>query len=353
MAKSLAELDSNFQVKTVEDGQAWYALDPRDAEGIGWVEESQAFTRYPDRAQGVVRDPVWELSRRSAGILTRFITDAPQISVRWDVRFEALAMDHMPATGVSGVDLYSRDSNGKWRWAGIGRPLQFPTNQQPVLENIIPAGEREYLLYLPLYNGTAKLEIGVPEGATFQFAPRDEKPVLFYGTSILQGGCASRPGMAYPAIAARMLDVPHYNFGFSGNAFSEPEVANLLAELDPAVYVLDPLPNMQAAEVTERIPHFVRTLRAARPQTPIVLVENIVYQSAWINSARAERMNGSNEALKAVYEELKGEISGLHYVETTDLLGDDSEATVDGTHATDIGFLRMAEVIAPVVKQLL
>src|SRR5690606_16705133 len=143
----------NFQVKTVEDGQAWYALNPRDAEGIGWVEESQDFTRYPDRAQGVVRDPVWELSRRSAGILTRFITDAPQIVVRWDVSFETLAMDHMPATGVSGLDLYSRDSNGKWRWAGVGRPLQFPTNQQAILENIIPAGEREYLLYLPLYNG--------------------------------------------------------------------------------------------------------------------------------------------------------------------------------------------------------
>ena len=108
-------------------------------------------------------------------------------------------------------------------------------------------GRREYVLYLPLYNGVQEVKIGVPEGATLEVAgprPVGTKPIVFYGTSILQGGCASRPGMAYPAILGRRLDWPTINLGFSGNALSEPEVAQLLAELDPAVYVLDPLPNM-------------------------------------------------------------------------------------------------------------
>src|SRR6185436_6908291 len=125
----------------------------------------------------------------------------------------------------------------------------------------LPPGKREFLLYLPLYNGTEFVELGLPPAATLAQAPAwgsgTRKPIVFYGTSILHGACASRPGMVHSAILGRRFNFPHINLGFSGNGKMEPELADLLAELDPSVYVLDCLPNMKADEVTVRVEPFV------------------------------------------------------------------------------------------------
>jgi hypothetical protein len=168
-------------------------------EGQGWSQDQlkAPFDRLPAKAEGVVPAPVWSLSRNSTGLAVRFVTDAPSIQARWTVTKENLAMPHMPATGVSGLDLYTR-VDGQWRWLGVGQPRQSPTNTATLVSDL-PPGSREYLLYLPLYNGVTSVEIGVPEGSTLAKAPErpesQRKPVVFYGTSITQGGCASRPGM--------------------------------------------------------------------------------------------------------------------------------------------------------------
>lgn len=201
------------------------------------------------------------------------------------------------------------------------------------------------------------MEIGVPESATFGPAPDrygSIKPVVFYGTSILQGGCAARPGMAYPSIIGRMLDQPTINLGFSGNGKMELEIAKLLAELDPSAYVLDSLPNLNAAETAERLDPFVRTLRSAHPLTPIVLVENVTYSNAPYLEARKAKANDVNALLRDEYEKLtRGGDRNVYYVPTSQLLGADGEDTVDGTHPTDLGFVRMARGIAPVLAQAL
>lgn len=323
-------------------------------EGQGWTDTRHPFDRFPARAESIVRQPVWELSQHTAGLRVRFLTNAAAIRARWTLRRERLAMPHMPATGVSGLDLYVRLPRG-WRWVANGRPeKQF--NEQTLLANW-PGARREYMLYLPLYNGVESVEVGVPADADIEAAPPypdGVRPVLFYGSSILQGGCAARPGMAYPSIVGRMLDWPAINLGFSGNAKSEPEIANLLAELDPAAYVYDSLPNLDAREATERIEPFLRTLRKTRPITPIVLVENVIYTNIQFSEQRRTLVAGKNATLKAVYEKLRREGDrNLYYVPATNLFGTDGEATVDGTHPTDLGFLRMAETIAPVLKPLL
>jgi lysophospholipase L1-like esterase len=175
---------------------------------------------------------------------------------------------------------------------------------------------------------------------------------VFYGTSIVQGGCAARSGMAYPAILGRWLDVTTINLGFSGNGPMDLELAPLLAELDASVYVLDSLPNMDADLVAQRAVPFVETLRRrARPGTPIVLVENIIYQFA-LNLDSPERRQ-KNDRLRDAHQRLiAAGVKDLHYIPEDDLLGDDWEATVDGTHPTDVGFLRMAEAILPTLKPL-
>ena len=354
-APAIERLDPNFAAKDAGGEWLWYNAEALTVEGKGWPDTARFYDRFPARAEGTVPPAVWSLSRHSAGMAVRFVTDSPKISARWTVLSGDLAMPHMPATGVSGLDLYVHD-NGTWRWIGNGRPTGQST--QSVLADGIPAGSHEYLVYLPLYNGTDSLEIGVvPEAVLAKGSPRPagkDMPVLFYGTSITHGGCASRPGMAYPSILGRMLDRPVINLGFSGNGRMEAALGALLAEVNAAVYVLDCLPNLKPEEVTERVEPFVIALRAARPDTPIVLMENIAYQAgAFLPGPRAAYVD-KNAALRAAHERLiAAGISGLHYVPGEALLGGDGEAAVDGTHPTDLGFMRMAEALEPVLRKLL
>jgi len=352
---AIEKLDPNFAAKDTSGEWLWYDAQKLTVEGKGWADTDRFYDRLPARAKGGVPDPVWSLSRHSAGICVRFVTDAPKISARWKVLNENLAMPHMPATGVSGLDLYVND-DGLWRWIGNGRPTGQTT--EAVLASGIPEGAHEYTVYLPLYNGTESLEIGVAPTAALSKAPAraagKDKPVIFYGTSITHGGCASRPGMAYPSILGRRLDRPVINLGFSGNGKLDAEMGKLIAEVDAAAYVLDCAPNMPPEMITERTEPFVAALRTARPDTPIVLVENIAYQAgAFLPGAKASYTD-KNTALRAAYERLteKG-IQGLSYVPGETLLGADGEATVDGTHPTDLGFQRIADALEPALRNAL
>jgi hypothetical protein len=340
------DLDPNFAVTRVADGLRWWRGGWTVA-GQGWS-DAEPFTRLPDRARATVPGPVWELSRASAGLTLEFTTDSRRLAARWTVRSAEMALDHMPATGVSGLDLYV-DDGARWRWAAVGRAPKHPTNEAQLLRDL-PRSPRDCRLYLPLYNGVTDLEIGLDPDASLIARPARPRPIVVYGTSIVQGASASRPGMAYPAILGRMLDQPLINLGFSGNARMEPALAALLGELDASAYVLDCLPNLSDVDAAERAGPFVRALRAARPQ-PIVLVENIIYQGGWIDGSGPAWSRKKNAVLRGVFAALVAAgLRGLHYVAADDLLGDDGDATVDGTHPTDVGFQRMAAAIAPAVR---
>jgi lysophospholipase L1-like esterase len=335
----------------------WYDISQYGVEGKGWEKTREYYDRLPAAAENIVRDKVWALSRNSSGMCFRFVTDAESIGARWNLINSELALVHMPSTGVSGLDLYVKE-DGRWRWLGYGRASRAGENTKLIVNGKLRPGRREYLLYLPLYNGVNKVEIGLPPTAEFAPAssyPEGTRPIVFYGTSITQGGVASRPGMAYPAILGRTLGVPTINLGFSGNGQAEPEMATLLAELNPSVFVLDPLPNLSPSQVGERMPPLIRTLRDAHPTTPIVLVESILYvDSPYVEEGRGRRCRESNAALAAIYEQLiaNGEKNVL-YIKAQNLLGEDGEDTVDGTHPTDLGFSRMAKGMEPVLRAAL
>jgi lysophospholipase L1-like esterase len=323
-------------------------------EGRGWDQTRHMYDRLPAKAESLVRPPVWELAQHSAGLSVRFVTNAPTISVRWKLRFSRLEMPHMPATGVSGVDLYVRDDQS-WHFLGNGRPLRFPDNESILVRDLEPM-EREFRLYFPLYNGVERLEIGVPDGAVFRSAiapAANRRPIVFYGTSITQGGCAARPGMAYPAILGRMLDMPVINLGFSGNGKTEPELARLLAEIEASAFVLDSLPNLETAQVGERLPKFIEILRERHANVPILLVESIPYPDKRFVAKRDQRFTESNAILHRIFSERRerGD-TALHYLTSEDFLGPDGEATVDGVHPTDLGFQRMANSLATPLRSL-
>lgn len=351
----LTQVNGLGQPTNQDGGLQWHDARELTVEGKGWSDTKQFYDRLPARAEGVVRGAVWGLGQDSAGLAVGFVTDATAISARWTLRRERLAMAHMPASGVSGIDLYVKDK-GKWHWLGAGRAEKLPTEEKRLATDMKPA-RREYLLYLPLYNGVEDLKIGTPRDAKLEPAagrPEGQKPIVFYGTSILQGGCASRPGMAYPAILGRRLDREQINLGFSGSAWGEPEVAQLLAELDPAVYVLDPLPNMKEEWVAPRLDRFIAILRATHPKTPIVLVENVPYPDGDFVGPRGERYKKANARLRELYQQLvRAGDKRLLYVPAAGLIGTDNEGTVDGTHATDLGFMRMADAIEPALRRAL
>ncbi len=355
-APGAAALIAERVVRVDGDGTRWFDARDLAVDGQGWPAAGTAWTRLPDRAKGQVPDSVWGLSRHSAGIAVRFGTDAATLRARWVLTSGNLGMPHMPPTGVSGLDLYVALESGEWRWLAVGQPRQ-QTNVVSLASGL-PAGWREYLLYLPLYNGTSVLELGVPPGASLApgspWGEGSRRPILFYGTSITHGACASRPGMTHVAILGRRLQVPTLNLGFSGSGRMEPALAELLADLDPSVYVLDCLPNMKAAEVTERVAPFVRRLRAARPATPIVLVEDRFYPDGFLLEGRLRHNLENHRALREAYDALRREgVKGLHYVPATDLLGADGEGTVDASHPTDLGFMRHADVLGKVLKPLI
>ncbi len=342
---------------TLENGIAWHNVEEWGIEGKGFADTIRYYDRLPGRAEKTVRDAVWNLSRHSAGMLVRFETSAREIHVRYDLLSANLGMPHMPPTGVSGVDLYARNEAGEDRWVAVTRPAAKHV-EAPLVKGIDarPDGSpRLYTAYLPLYNGVEKLEIGVPEGASLlPVAPRAEKPIVFYGTSIMHGACASRPGLSISAILGRRFDRPTINLGFSGNGRMEKEVGEFLCELDPAVYCIDCLPNMVGTDVVERAEPLVRQLRAARPETPILLVEDRTYTYAPFFASARERHAASRAALRKAYENLTATgVKGLHYLEGDIQIGDDGEAATDGSHPNDLGFVRYADAYEPVLRTIL
>ena len=349
----IAKLDKNFDPVEVANDLKWYDIRDLGLEGQGWRDTEGPYDRLPARAKAIVRPSVWSLSQCSSGLCVRFMTDSPSISARWTLRNDILAMNHMPASGKSGLDLYAK-LKGKWMWAGVGVPSALTTS---ILlgKNYIP-GLREYMLYLPLYNGVTSVALGIETKASLAMAPRrtgwKAAGLVVYGTSITQGGCACRSGMGYPELLARALDCHSVNLGFSGNGPLEIEMIRFMIELNPAVYILDCLPNMKSEMVRERTEPAVHALRSAHPDTPIVLVENITYQHAPVQAPGMAGYEEKNVELKAAWQRLrKAGVRGLFYVPGAKLLGSDNFGTVDGTHPTDVGFMRIAKALESVVRK--
>jgi hypothetical protein len=333
----------------------WHDARSLTLEGRGWSDTAGPYDRLPPRAEGKVHELDWRFSQHSAGMVVRFATDAREIHARWLLKSTEVAMAHMPSTGVSGVDLYVR-SGPWWSWLAALRPgtLLGERNEHRLVAGLEPA-PREFSLYLPLYNGVTAVEVGVPAGSSIIAAPprrMDIRPIVFYGTSIPQGGCASRPGMAYPSIVGRRLDAPTVNLGFSGSGRCEPAIVELIAELDASMFVIDSLVNMDPAIVEERIGNLLDVLLRRRPRTPLVLMEEAVHPSAYVRE-RTLQTPKSATLQRVVSERIAEWGDRLFVVRGDQLLGDDGEATVDGIHPTDLGFIRMADVLTPFIGRIL
>ena len=341
--------------KKAGDGLDWYDVTSwKNIEGriLPDQERVRWFDRVPAVAEKSFTNSVWYLSRHSAGMMVRFNTNATEIHIHYKLLLKNLSMSHMPATGVSGVDFYARDENNKWRWVQVTRPTTQEVKTK-VVSGMKP-GMREFAAYLPLYNGVEFMSIGVPPNTEFEKLEPRKRPIVFYGTSITHGACASRPGIAHTAILGRKFDMPVVNLGFSGNGKMDLAVGEIMSQIDASVYVIDCLPNMSPSMVTNKCVPLIKQIRAAKPDTPIVLVEDRRNTNSWILPGRDAHHTANHAALRKAYDALKSEsVKNLFYIPGDTLYGNDTEGATDGSHANDLGFMRQAEAFEPILKQAL
>ncbi len=308
------------------------------------------YDRLPLSSKNLVRKEIWDLSKNSAGISIKFITDSQSVTVKW-LLLNNFKMNHMPNSGIKGIDLYCRSSK-RWQYVGSGIP-QGKSNEQTIIKNL-SIKKREFKLYLPLYDGLKKLEIGIQNQASIEKPPKStKKPIVFYGTSITQGGCASRPGLAHTNIISRKIDVDCINYGFSGNGRMENTIASILAETDALLYFIDCLANMTRIQVANNTMPLVKTIRKKNPTTPIVFIENIIFESGYFNKKIKNEIEEKNIELKTQFDKMiNGNIKNIFYISQKGAIGEDHEGTVDGVHFNDLGFMRYSDFLITNFKKM-
>ena len=294
---------------------------------------------------------VAQLLSNSAGLAVRFSTNSTVISAKWCVS-KSRALANMVPTAHKGVDLYIKKGDS-WQFAGIGKVTGICNDD--VIINRMDDTEKECLLYLPLYDSVKDVEIGVEKKSDIKAAADPfRKRVLIYGSSIVQGTGASRPGMAYPARLSRMTGINFINLGLSGSAKMEPEVANLVASIDADAYVLDCVPNSSPAQITERAANLVNTIRKKHPEAPIIVMQSLFRETGYWDKVLGAQVKSQNVNIQAeVLALLQKGMKNLYFITSENMIGTDHEGTIDGTHPNDLGYDRMLQYIKPLILDIL
>ena len=357
-----------------------------EVHGSGWESLAGRFVRLEDSAEGLVRKPVWDLSRNSAGLSLVFRSNTRRLELSFDV-FGWKGMNHMPATGVSGVDLFAYKPDGEELWCAAKFMPQFkeeyievpatgsqtataqtssdPSSAQARTVRVTRVAysfeqidyeegceEYEWHLYLPLYNTVENFRMAVEEGCRLEWVPRDKRqPIVVYGTSIAQGACATRPGMAWTNLVERELRYPVVNLGFSGNGKLEAELFALLDQIDAGVYIIDCLPNIKVTDnFEEKLEAGIKLLREHH-SCPILVVDHSGHTNDRTNLSRCfpEELNRRQAAL--VKRLRKEGIKQLYYL-TRNEIAWDKDSMVEGIHPNDRGMMQQAEAVCGKLRQI-
>ncbi len=326
-----------------------------ETDGLPWYAENHGeFFRLPMRLKDTFRPAVWSLSQSPSGGRLRFRTDSTALIVRLEYPAPP-NMRNMHAFGQTGVDVYL---DGLYRGTAIADKDAAPGKiYEHSYYSGAPRRERDITLYLALYQPVKVLAIGLDSGAQVRPARPFSvtRPVVFYGTSITQGGCASRSGMSYQAILGRLLNLDFVNLGFSGNGLGESEVARTVASIDASCFVLDFAQNNKTVEsLAQAYAPFLAAIRAKHPETPVLAITPI-YSAGEFSPAAHDRLEGMRELIRRVASErIAAGDRNLQLVEGTDLLGpSQGDGLVDGTHPNDLGFERMAAGLALRLSKML
>ena len=305
------------------------------------------YQRIPDHYKKTLRKELWDFSQDSAGVSITFQTNSSKILFKWKVKID-FKMNHMTNTAIKGLDLYEFKHNN-WIYASTGIPNN-KKNEQVLFQNKNDI-MRKFRLHLPLYDIITDLKIGIDSKSDFINSKTDSKIIVFYGTSITQGGCASRPGLAHTNIISRNTNYNCINFGFDGNGHLETSVGLILSKTKANFYMIDCLPNVDMKLIKTNVIPLIESIRSSNQSMdkPIIFVEQPDAHDNYIEENIIEK----NMALK--HQVLNAKKAGHKNIFTIDCrgsLGQDNEATVDGIHYNDIGYKRFAKHLIKELRKL-
>lgn len=326
--------------------------------GFSNTETLTPFTRIPKYLKDSVRKELWERAQCSSGIGFRFATNSKTIGIRYNLLWNT-HMAHMADTGLKGTDLYILRDDGVWEFVNCNRPSKTDSIQKKIYVSNLDGKWHEYTVYLPLYDGVNWMEIGIDQSAQISLpkvnVPRKEKKFVFYGTSVLQGGCATRTGMVGTNIIQRDLNAECVNIGISGEGKMDFCMARAMAKIpNVTAYIIDPIPNCTLGMCDTLTYDFINILRKAHPDVPIFMVEGQTYSYQNWDSFFAKYLPQKNYAFHKNYLRLKKENPrNLYYIDNKNQWGPDNEGTVDGIHLTDVGFYYYAKKLEPYLKAIL
>ena len=330
-------------------------FDPKSFKAQGLVkptlDRKHPFQRLPQKYKKTVREEVWDLSENSAGVSILFSSDTANLSVKWLVKHD-LSMNHMTDAGIKGIDLYTKRNNN-WYYTNTCLP-NGKENEQILFENI-EQKNREYCLFLPLYDTLIDMRIGLDDDSSIENITFQNKPLVFYGTSITEGGCASRPGLAHTNIISRELGYECINLGFSGNGHLENSVGAIMSDIDASLYVVECMYNVDKKMINQKTRSLIKAIRANpnSKNTPIVFMEQAVIDIGHINTEFISSVMEKNEELnRQIQESMNEGEKDLFIIKHNRAIDEDSEPTVDGIHFNDLGFQRYADHFLKNIKEL-
>ena len=349
----IEEIDKNLKIETKfpENDIVWYDSNDAIFAKYGLINSDNGFLRMPKDVANKVSDGVTALCADTSGVRIRLCTDSPYIALK--AVFPYLTrFSHMPITGTGGFDLY-REIGSQQFFVGTFVP---PINADNGFESFMHTGNTsgktiDYIINFPLYNPVTKLYIGLKENCKIETSNKyiNDKPVVFYGSSITQGGCASRPGNSYQNFLSRALNMDYFSLGFSGSARGEKEIAEYMAELQMCAFVSDYDHNAPDPEHLKRT-HFAlyQTVRDKNPELPYIM---ITHPSERIN----EPVNRRKIIMESYLKALNNGDKNVYYIDGDSLFAgyEFDSCTVDGCHPNDLGFYRMAQGILPIMKEIL
>ena len=355
---NIDQIDQNMKTNNMEDSSEmkWYSpkQSPFMIAGFPWFEKEKLYRRLPVKPKVSISKKLDILANFTAGGQIRFQTDSLKIAVK--VKLAGAAnMVHMPPTGQCGFDCYIT-MNGKQRYCGTTIFLPSTVRYDATLYETSEKKMKGVVINFPLYQGVEEVFVGIEEDAHIFPPLQYDIPgvIVFYGTSITQGGCASRPGMAYTNILSRRLNVQCINMGFSGNGLGESQMAYIIREIDnPTCIVLDYEANA-LEKLKETLSNFIYILREVHRNVPILVVSKIPYVKELFNKALYNRWLDLKEYQRNTVEELKANgDKNIYFLDGATLLGDNfDECTVDGVHPNDLGFMRMADSFELVLRKI-
>ncbi len=324
----------------------------RDLTLIGKIfPDERGYHRVDTAAYSTLPPAVKRLLTHSAGLAIRFTTNSSYIAAKWCVTPTRQYTNMTPIVN-KGLDLYIK-RNGKWQAAAVGRPDSL-CSSATLIRNM-DSSVKECLLYMPLYDELKHLEIGVsPEAAIQPSEDPFKHRVIVYGSSIVHGASAARPGLAYPSKLSRETGWHFLNMGMSGSAKMEKAVADMLAGAEADAFVLDCVPNTSPEDIEARTAYLVNTIRAAHPGKPVIVVGTVLRQTGFFDRVVGERVRRQNEQIREEFNKLIAEgVQDIYFIAGEDLLGHDHEGTTDGLHPNDLGFERMVQILKPELTKIL